>query len=81
MKTFDAKDAITPIKELTDVLWDYIYSTGSISLSNAQSVVIDTLLKQIQELCDEQIDGESTEKTPEVMARYPVQNKKRTTYN
>ncbi|MAH55127.1 MAG: hypothetical protein CL531_02575 [Aestuariibacter sp.] len=72
MKTFDAKDAITPIKELTDVLWDYIYSTGSISLSNAQSVVIDTLLKQIQELCDEQIDGESTEKTPEVMARYPV---------
>ena len=72
MKTFDAKDAITPIKELTDVLWDYICSTGSISLSNAQSVVIDTLLKQIQELCDEQIDGESTEKTPEVMARYPV---------
>ncbi len=48
---------VKPIKELSKVLWDYIFDgSHGLNLTPAQDQVINALLSQIQTLCDEKLD-------------------------
>ncbi len=47
---------VEPIKELSKVLWDYIFDgSNGLNLTPAQDQVINALLSQIQEICDESL--------------------------
>lgn len=52
----DSDFTFKPIRELTEVLWDYIYERDQgLVLTPAQDNVINALLSQIKELCDENL--------------------------
>ena len=47
---------VEPIKELSKVLWDYIFDgSHGLNLTPAQDQVINALLSQIQAICDESL--------------------------
>lgn len=56
MSTIDPNYSVKPIKEITEVLWDYIYSKGEVKLTTGQDLVIDALLTKIKEVCDENLE-------------------------
>jgi|TARA_Y100001968_G_C19308216_1_gene692737 hypothetical protein len=50
---------VEPIKELSKVLWDYIFDgSHGLNLTPAQDQVINALLSQIQALCNESLSGQ-----------------------
>ena len=55
MNTIDPDQSVKPIKEITEALWDYIYSKGDVKLTTGQDLVIDALLTKIKEVCDENL--------------------------
>lgn len=50
---FTKESAIAPIKEINDILFDYIFANGGLKLTPSQSAVIDGLITKIGEICDE----------------------------